>query len=154
MRDWMVGGGIAFAAVGSSLAFILKTISDVDPRDAAAIVAGLILAVMLFSALLGYLKLRRRNMAALLEAAGWAVNFRLKLTHSLGLLFTRQPGLPKEAQKERGDALARFLAQAGQSKFSWRRFSWTLLSALLVTGAVLAWQYFELLRPYLPAAWR
>jgi hypothetical protein len=40
------------------------------------------------------LKLRRRNVAGLLEAGGWAMNERLLLRRELAPLFTRRPPRP------------------------------------------------------------
>ena len=98
-------------------------------------VLGLGGIVVISSGLLGYLKLRARDMSAMLEAAGWAVNFRMKLTRRLGRLFTRRPGLPKDAVREHRDLLEVFSKQIGETSFSWRRaviFTIGLL-ALLVT---------------------
>ncbi len=111
IRDLLLGGGLAFAAVGSSLAFIIKTLSEVNPLHAGAAVLGLGSVVIFSSGLLGYLKLRSRDMSALLEAAGWAVNFRMKLTRRLGRLFTRRRELPNDAVKRRRDLLDGFLAE-------------------------------------------
>ena len=111
VRDLMLGGGLAFAAVGSSLAFIVKTLSEVNPLHLGAVVLALGSIVTLSSGLLGYLKLRSRDMSALLEAAGWAVNSRMKLTRRLGRLFTHRRGLPKGAVKGRRDLIDGFLAE-------------------------------------------
>ena len=130
VRDLLLGGGFAFAAVGSSLAFIVKTLSEVNPLHVAAAVLGLGSIVLLSSGLLGYLKLRSRDMSALLEAAGWAVNFRMKLTRRLGRLFTHRRELPKDAVKRRRDLLDGFLAEIDIVQIRWRR----ILAALLVVG--------------------
>ena len=111
VRDLLLGGGLVFAAVGSSLAFIVKTLSEVNPLHLGAVVLALGSIVMLSSGLLGYLKLRSRDMSALLEAAGWAVNFRMKLTRRLGRLFTHRRELPKDAVKRRRDLIDGFLAE-------------------------------------------
>jgi len=130
VRDLLLGGGLAFAAVGSSLAFIVKTLSEVNPLHLGAAVLGLGSVVMLSSGLLGYLKLRSRDMSALLEAAGWAVNFRMKLTRRLGRLFTHRRELPNDAVKRRRDLLGGFLAEIEIVQIRWRRF----LAVLLVVG--------------------
>ena len=95
----VAAAGIAFAAVGSSLAFIVgqvKSLTLVDVISAAIVIAAI---VMLPSGLFGWLKLRRRNLALLLEGSGWALNDRLKLTRDLASLVTRKPGLPKGATR-------------------------------------------------------
>ncbi len=101
----IAAGGIAFAAVGSSLAFILsqvKSLSLGDVLSAALIIAAI---VMVPAGLLGWLKLRRRNLALLLEGSGWALNDRLMLTRELAALITRKPRLPKGAKIDRTDVL-------------------------------------------------
>jgi hypothetical protein len=101
----VAAGGIAFAAVGSSLAFIVsqaKALTLVDVISAAIIIAAV---VMLPAGLFGWLKLRRRNLALLLEGSGWALNDRLMLTRDLAALVTRKPQLPKGARIDRTDVL-------------------------------------------------
>jgi hypothetical protein len=101
----VAAGGIAFAAVGSSLAFIVsqaKSLTLVDVISAAIIIAAV---VMLPAGLFGWLKLRRRNLALLLEGSGWALNDRLMLTGELAALVTRKPKLPKGARIDRTDVL-------------------------------------------------
>ncbi|RKH10294.1 kinesin [Corallococcus praedator] len=99
----LAAGGIAFAALGSSLAFILtqvKSLTLVDVITAATILA---IVVMAPAGLLGWLKLRRRNLALLLEGSGWALNDRLMLTRGVATLITRRPKLPKNARVDRSD---------------------------------------------------
>ncbi|MFH0962746.1 MAG: hypothetical protein V2A58_01895, partial [Planctomycetota bacterium] len=62
------------------------------------------------------LKLRRRNMSALLEASGWAVNRRMRLTASLGRLFTRVPPFREDAEKRRFDLARSFLTRVSSHK--------------------------------------
>lgn len=54
-----------------SLAFIVKTLSEVNPLHVGAVVVGLGSIVIVSGGLLGYLKLRSRDMSALLEALWW-----------------------------------------------------------------------------------
>ena len=73
------------------------------------IVAGLFAVVALPIIIVAVVKLRRRNMSALLEAGGWAVNRKMKLTSSLGRLFTRVPPFPEDSRKRRFDLARSFL---------------------------------------------
>jgi hypothetical protein len=139
VRDLLLGGGIAFAAVGSSLAFIVKTLSEVNPLHVAAVVLALGGIVTLSSGLLGYLKLRSRDMSALLEAAGWAVNFRMKLTRRLGRLFTRSGELPKDAVMRRRDLIDGFLAEINVSPSRRGRILALIAVLLVVVLGVLAY---------------
>ncbi|MDY7230148.1 kinesin [Hyalangium rubrum] len=101
----LAAGGIAFAAVGSALAFIVaqtKSLTLVDIFSAAVVIAAI---VMLPAGLFGWLKLRRRNLALLLEGSGWALNDRLILSRDLAALVTRKPRLPKGSRIDRTDKL-------------------------------------------------
>ncbi len=138
MRDLLLGGGIAFAAVGSSLAYLITTLSQISLPRAGLALVSLVLVVALFSALLGWNKLRRRDMSAILEACGWAVNFRMYMTHRLGDLFTRTPGVPHGARVERPDLVSRFLRQPGSRATRAIRVGLLLLLAVVVVGVLLA----------------
>ena len=139
VRDLLLGGGLVFAAVGSSLAFIVKTLSEVNPLHLGAVVLALGSIVTLSSGLLGYLKLRSRDMSALLEAAGWAVNFRMKLTRRLGRLFTHRRGLPKDAVKRRRDLIDGFLAEIDVAPSRRGRILALIAVLLVVVLGVLAY---------------
>ena len=139
VRDLLLGGGLAFAAVGSSLAFIVKTLSEVNPWHLGAVVLALGMMVTLTSGFLGYLKLRSRDMSALLEAAGWAVNFRMKLTRRLGRLFTHRRELPKDAVKRRRDLIDGFLAETEVARSRGGRMLAVIAALLVVVLGVLAY---------------
>jgi hypothetical protein len=146
--------GIAFAAVGSSLAFIVtqvRSLTVFDVLSAAMIVAAV---VMLPSGLLGWLKLRKRNLALLLEGSGWALNDRLKLTRDLAALITRRPRLPKNAKVDRTDVLQSVLATARvDDEEEPRSTGLWLLIGLVITFVVL-WQFREpLLREACKRQW-
>jgi hypothetical protein len=64
-------------------------------------VAAVVLGIMALAGFLGWLKLRRRDVATLLEACGWALNVRIYLSRRHSLRFTRVPPLPQGASRER-----------------------------------------------------
>jgi ABC-type branched-subunit amino acid transport system permease subunit len=97
-------------------------------------ILGVVLAVAGLSALLGWLKLRRRDMSLLLEANGWAVNAQMKVTRRIGKLFTEIPADPPGTQVIRVDSLAHLTAKEDKR----RRRSIALLSLLLVACIALA----------------
>jgi len=138
MRDLLLGGGIAFAAIGSSLAYLIGTLSEISLLKVGIAVMSLVLVVALFSALSGWNKLRKRDMSALLEACGWAVNSRMYMTRRLGDLFSRTPHLPQGARKERRDLVALFLRRTGYGRSRWTRVAPILLLAALalILGAL------------------
>ena len=138
MRDLLLFGGIAFAAVGSSLVYLIKTLTDIGLVNAGLALVSLVLVVALFSALSGWNKLRKRDMSALLEACGWAVNFRMYMTRRLGHLFSHTPRLPEGTRKERRDLVTVFLRQTGYRAFRWTRVGLIPLLAALLTVALLS----------------
>ena len=77
-------------------------------------------------------------MSALLEACGWAVNFRMYMTRRLGYLFSHTPHLPGGAHKERRDLVTLFLRQTGHGPFRWTRVGLVSLLVALLTVALLS----------------
>lgn len=135
----VAAGGIAFAAVGSALAFIVgqvKALTLVDVISAAITIAAI---VMLPAGLFGWLKLRKRNLALLLEGSGWALNDRLKLTRDLASLVTRKPGLPKGARVDRTDPLRSTVVGLDNDEEEEGSLGARVLIALVVLFVVL-WQ--------------
>ncbi len=97
LQGMLVGGTVAFAAIGSSAAFILKTIAEIDLLSATLTVLTLAAGLAALFGLLAWLKLRRRDVSALLEACGWALNSRMRLVYPLAQVFTQRPGVPEGA---------------------------------------------------------
>ncbi|MBN8232970.1 kinesin [Corallococcus macrosporus] len=136
----LAAGGIAFAALGSSLAFILtqvKSLTLVDVITAATILA---IVVMAPAGLLGWLKLRRRNLALLLEGSGWALNDRLMLTRGVATLITRKPRLPKGARVDRVDLVRGALRHTQDDDEAERMSLGARLGLTLLILFVLGWQ--------------
>jgi len=137
-RDLMLGGGIAIAALGASLAYITKALSEIKTVHILAVLGGIVVIILVPSAISGLAKLRRRNMSALLEASGCAVNVLMRLSLNLGRLFTRVPKLPEGSRSERKDALAQFVKNFGYRSFSVKRLARTaLISAAVFLAAAL-----------------
>jgi hypothetical protein len=99
--NMLAGGGIAIAAVGSSLAFITKIFSELQPTGVVKGLAFAILAVLIPSSIIAWLRLRKRDLSVLLEGADWAVNSRMRLNATQCQAFTQKPKLPKGSQRER-----------------------------------------------------
>ena len=140
-RDLMLGGGLAIAALGSSFAYITKALSEVEPVHVLMALLGLAMVVLLPSILAGFVKTRKRDMSALLEASGWAVNVHMRLNMTMGQLFTHTPHLPKDARKERRDIVGKFVKKFGyNSSQSMRPNSFILVFVFLL----LCWLLFLL----------
>jgi len=110
-RDLLLGGGIAIAALGSAFAYIIKALSQVKLSHVLGLSLGIIVIVVLPGMIAGFIKIRRRDMSILLEASGWAINVRMRLSRALGRLFTHIPKLPKQARKEKRDSISKFVKE-------------------------------------------
>jgi hypothetical protein len=89
----LAGGGVAIAAIGSSFAFVTKTLSGLTLKTvilALLVVAGLI---AIPAAIATYYKLSRRDLSTILEGSGWGLNARMKLTKAQVKTFTYPPHL-------------------------------------------------------------
>jgi hypothetical protein len=137
-RDLMLGGGVAIAALGSSFAYVTKALSQVKPGHVLVTLGGLVVVVLLPGMIMGFLKIRKRDMSVLLEALGWAVNVHMRLNNTLGRLFTHAPYLPKGARKERRDSVEQFVKEFGYTSPCSRKLAIVVLLALLIVlGLVL-----------------
>lgn len=99
----LAGGGVVLAALGSAMAYVVSALSNMRFLGAVKAMFWIVAAIVACAALIGWLKLRRRDMGVLLEANGWAVNLRIKLTRRLSRIFNRMPGLPRDAVKRNAD---------------------------------------------------
>ena len=107
----LMGGGIAFAAIGSAFAYIVSQVSQLTPLEWIWGILGLLAILALPSAALAYIKIYNRNLAVLLEASGWAMNDRLRLTMQLGLLLTRRPARPPGSKLDLVDQVAKLISE-------------------------------------------
>ena len=117
----LAGGGIALAALGSSAAFVVKTFASLTWQSTLAGILAAVAAVAVPASLVAHLKLRRRDLSAILEASGWAINARMRLTRRQADYFTCVPGYPSGA---RGVRRRRWLV-------------WALLAAAIAGTVVL-----------------
>ena len=93
----LAAGGVALAAVGSALAYISKIIATHGPQAIVVGIGGALLAVLAPSIVLAWLKLRKRDLSAILEGSGWAVNARMRLSRDQAKEFTNRPPYPAGA---------------------------------------------------------
>jgi len=91
----LAGGGIAIAAMGSSLAFITKIFSELQFAGIMKGLGGAVLAVLIPSTIIAWMRLQKRDLSVLLEGADWAINSRMRLTVGQCRTFTRKPRFPK-----------------------------------------------------------
>jgi hypothetical protein len=129
----LAGGGIAIAAIGSSAAFITKTLSTLSWQGTLGGLTLAALAVLLPTAVFARLRLRARDLSSLLEGSGWAVNARMWLTGAQARTFTFEPRYPSG------------LTTARELFHRWRWLFALALLGLLLWGAerygLLTWLY-------------
>jgi len=89
----LAGGGVAIAALSSALAYISKIASEKGLMLILGGVGGALVAFILPSVILAFIKLRRRDLSAILEGSGWAINTRMKLSHRQARFFTERPSI-------------------------------------------------------------
>ena len=85
---------MALAAVGSSFAFMVKTLSGLTLKTVflALLIVAAIIAIP--AGIAAYYKLSRRDLSTILEGSGWGINSRMKLTASQAACFTFRPNKP------------------------------------------------------------
>lgn len=81
--------GIGVGMVGAAAASLMAALSSMGGIQILAAIIGLILVVSLPSVILTYFKLRRRDLSAILNACGWAVNRPMRFSMARAKLFTK-----------------------------------------------------------------
>lgn len=139
MGGLLVGGGVAIAALGSSLAFVANQLREVTLLQVLQVIVAIFLAIALPVGVSAWFKLRRRNLAVVLEGSGWALNDRLLLTRDLGLLLTRRPARPRTSRIDRADQVAQALSlrRSDELEEDEAQFRWYHVVGLLFVFALL-----------------
>jgi hypothetical protein len=130
---------LALSAIGSVLLAAATGFLSLKWWQMPLAAVGLLLSVSLPSMLLAYLKLRKRNLAPLLNANGWAINARLTINILFGQTLTHLAQLPPNAKLNLIDPFSK-------KKNPWIPFLW--ISALVVTVAMAALWYFGYLEQW------
>ena len=80
--------GIGVGMVGAAAASLMAAISSMTPLQIAVSVVALVLVVSLPSVILTWFKLRKRDIGAILNACGWAVNRPMRFSMKRARAFT------------------------------------------------------------------
>lgn len=89
---------IALSAIGSILLAILGGFLSLTWWQMPLALIGLMLTISLPSMILAFLKLRKRNLAHVLDANGWAINARLTINIIFGRTLTHLASLPENSK--------------------------------------------------------
>ena len=114
--------GMAFGMIGTALSGLLDSLSGMGWKLILVFV-GIILAISGPAMIMAWLKLRRRNIAPLLNANGWAVNATARISIPFGETLTEIARYPRLKLKDP-------YAKAGLSAF------WKWVISLVIIGLV------------------
>ncbi|MFZ1325338.1 MAG: hypothetical protein WAT67_04835, partial [Candidatus Contendobacter sp.] len=122
--------GLAVGAIGTAIASVVTGFMGLKAWQMPLAIVGLVLLISGPSMVIAFLKLRKRNLAPLLDGNGWAVNTRATINIPFGTSLTKVAVLPPGAQRSFTDPYA-------EKKTPWK--SYLFLLVLLVAAAFL-WQ--------------
>jgi hypothetical protein len=125
--------GVAVGAIGAFVTALMGYATGVLKLGViatAAAIVGLILLISLPSVVLASIKLRKRNLGPILDANGWAVNARAKISVPFGATLSSVARLPPGSRRDTGDRYA-------EKRFPWKT---TLLLLLLIYVGYRWWQ--------------
>ena len=89
--------GLAIGAIGTMLAAVIGGFMKLTWWKMPLAFIGILLVISGPSMVLAYIKLRKRNLAPILDANGWAINARVKININFGRTLTHLAVLPKGA---------------------------------------------------------
>lgn len=123
--------GLAVGAIGTAIASVVTGFMGLKAWQMPLAIIGLILVISGPSVVIAYLKLRKRNLAPLLDGNGWAVNTRAIINLPFGTALTQVATLPPGAQRAFTDPYAEkkkpwkfylfFLVLLGAIAFLWQK---------------------------------
>ncbi len=144
-RDMLLAGSVGMAALGSSFAYITKALKEVSFLQVLTVLLGIGVLVFGPSLIIGWIRLRQRDLTILLEASGWATNIRMRVSGTLGRIFTIRPELPPEAQKKRKDRATGFARTLGMHRVNWLRVFIVGIIALVIVEGWVMLHFYKLL---------
>lgn len=121
--------GLAIGAIGTAIASVITGFISLVWWQMPLAIVGLILLISGPSVLLAFLKLRKRNLAPLLDGNGWAVNTRAIINIPFGASLTQIATLPPGAQRSLTDPYA-------EKKSPWKSY---LFIGLLLSSIAYLW---------------
>jgi hypothetical protein len=125
-RDLLLGASVSIAALSSAFAFITKSLQGVSALTILLALGIGVLIVLLPTAIVAGVKLHRRDLSAILEGCGWAINARMRLNRRQRRQFTHREPYPAGA------------TGTPRSRLAWRLLTLILLAVLAVVAALVA----------------
>jgi hypothetical protein len=90
--------GLAVGAIGGVISSIITGLMDMAPWKIPLIIIALLIIISGPSMVIAWLKLRKRNLAPILDANGWAINAKANINISFGASLTDLAELPKNSR--------------------------------------------------------
>ena len=130
----LLNGGVTFAALSSSFAYLIKTLSSIKLTQLVTVTLPPLLVVSVLSSVMAWWKLHRRDLGPILEASGWGINHPLYAPSWATRVFTQGPLVPKSIQAKEQDLLIGYQQSVdpyGRSK------RYVIMILLVITGVLL-----------------
>lgn len=89
MASSVAAVGIGVGMMGAAFASILAAVSSMTPLEILIGICALVLVVSLPSVILAWFKLRQRDLGAILNASGWAINRAMRFSMKRARAFTK-----------------------------------------------------------------
>jgi len=135
--------GMALGMIGTALVSVASGMSGLNWWQLVLVFLGIMLVISGPSMLLAYFKLRRRNLAPVLNANGWAVNAEAIVNVPFGLTLTTMAKFPILKLKDP-------FAEKGLSW--WQKLLVVLAFILLICGGVCGYMYHKQIYFFAPKA--
>ena len=137
-----VNSGVTLAALSSSFAYLLKTLSSVKISSIFLVIFAPLTLLAIFSSLVAGWRLHRRDLGPILEASGWGINHPLRVPDWASEVFTHRADVPKQNQSTETDLLRVFEHTANPLGKITRIVMWVTLLLLICT---VWWQWDNIL---------
>ena len=129
--------GMAFGAIGGVLATVAKGFFSLTWWKMPIAVVGVMLCISGPAMILAWLKLRKRNLAPVLDANGWAINAKATINIAFGATLTNLAKLPKNSKQNLIDPYRK------------KSNPWIpVLIVLIIAGILFALWYFKFLEKW------
>ena len=128
--------GVAVGMIGTALSGLLKGLLALKWWQLIIVFVSIMLVISGPAMIMAWLKLRRRNIAPLLNANGWAVNAASKISIPFGETLTDQAKFPKIKMKD---------PYAKKGLATWQKILITVICLAVVAAALWAFRYFGII---------
>jgi hypothetical protein len=133
----LINGGVTVAALSSSFAYLIKTLSSIQLSHLFTMMLAPLLVVAFLSSFMAWWKLQNRDLGPILEASGWGINHPLYAPSWATRIFTQAAFVPKKERAQAPDLLIAYQSSVdpyGRSKAKIFLVFWIVLMVLFWYG--------------------